>query len=784
MKNIYNLSYLIIISFILTYEPLTIYGTVVDENNNPIEYVFVSSDTDQYYTDSDGKFILLYKLNDEIMFNKIGYSDYLITLKDTNSDLDIILVKENLKLNEITITEMIGNVKSQESSNDIQTLTEYDFKPGDIHFQDVISKIPNIDYAGGSSRPRYFQIRGIGERSQYAGEGGPNYYVATILDDIDLSGIGMPLFLDDINQIEVYQGPQSFSYGHNAMAGLINVKTKDPDKLNDNNLKLKMGTDELLQYSYYRNFKPLLNNKIFTNLFLFKSSQNGYMYNTYLSDYKNNKSETFQKIKFIFKPNESIKSKLTLINSNLDNGYDMWTPDNNTDTTYSNQPGRDSQELFALSLKNQILKDNFKIIHISNFLESNMKHSYDSDWGNDDFWSNDPYNVEYWSYEYYQDELRKRNMSSHEIRFIFNIDDNFKNALGFYTKDLNEKDNANGWILGGEDVALKAKFINTSNAIYNETKYLINNFTLSGNFRFEEVRLDYNSIHYHEEYIDYDYYNPIFDTTYVNTKYDDTLMGSKIALLYTIDNTKNIYLNLSKGFKAGGINQNPRLSDDNRLYKPEYNQNIDFGYKFKNIQTSLNINFFYMNRTDLQVSLSSQQDSNNPNSFYFYTSNASNGNNYGLTLNYKNVSNSNFEVYANVGILKTQIDSYTYFNDESTPIVFEERDAAHAPLYTISYGFTKYYGSLCIGADIHSKDKFYFSDSHNMQSKVYTISDLHINYSINENTNLSLWSKNIFNTTYSNRGFFFGVEPPNYEDKLYLSYGDPFTIGLTINYKF
>ena len=71
-----------------------------------------------------------------------------------------------------------------------------------------------------------------------------------------------------------------------------------------------------------------------------------------------------------------------------------------------------------------------------------------------------------------------------------------------------------------------------------------------------------------------------------------------------------------------------------------------------------------------------------------------------------------------------------------------------------------------------------------MQSKAYTIADLHINYNINENTNLSLWSKNIFNTTYSNRGFFFGVEPPNYEDKLYLSYGEPFTIGLTINYKF
>ena len=50
--------------------------------------------------------------------------------------------------------------------------------------------------------------------------------------------------------------------------------------------------------------------------------------------------------------------------------------------------------------------------------------------------------------------------------------------------------------------------------------------------------------------------------------------------------------------------------------------------------------------------------------------------------------------------------------------------------------------------------------------------------------NVSLWTNNIFNTTYTVRGFYFGLEPPTYEDKLYLSYGDPFTIGLSVNYKF
>ena len=62
------------------------------------------------------------------------------------------------------------------------------------HFDDVIRKVPNLNYAGGTSRQRFFQIRGIGERSQYAGEGGPMYYVGTVIDNIDLSGMGMGIF--------------------------------------------------------------------------------------------------------------------------------------------------------------------------------------------------------------------------------------------------------------------------------------------------------------------------------------------------------------------------------------------------------------------------------------------------------------------------------------------------------------------------------------------------------------------------------------------------------------
>ena len=69
------------------------------------------------------------------------------------------------------------------------------------HFEDIINSTPILNYSAGTSRPRYFQIRGIGELSQFSGEGAPHFYVSTIIDNIDFSGIGGIGLLEDIKLI-------------------------------------------------------------------------------------------------------------------------------------------------------------------------------------------------------------------------------------------------------------------------------------------------------------------------------------------------------------------------------------------------------------------------------------------------------------------------------------------------------------------------------------------------------------------------------------------------------
>src|ERR1700761_4348181 len=134
---------------------------------------------------------------------------------------------DNQPLDEIVVTATLRSVPLEELPGSASVLTETALRDaGQQHFEDVLPLVPNLNWAGDTSRPRYFQIRGIGELQQY--QGAPNPSVGFLIDDVDFSGLGSAATLFDIDRIEVLRGPQGTLYGANALAGLIYVRRAEP----------------------------------------------------------------------------------------------------------------------------------------------------------------------------------------------------------------------------------------------------------------------------------------------------------------------------------------------------------------------------------------------------------------------------------------------------------------------------------------------------------------------------------------------------------------------------
>ena len=109
------------------------------------------------------------------------------------------------QLDEIVVTATLRSVSLEELPGSVSVLTSAALRDaGQQHFEDVLPLVPNLNWAGDTSRPRYFQIRGIGELQQY--QGAPNPSVGFLIDDIDFSGLGSAATLFDVDRIEVLRG--------------------------------------------------------------------------------------------------------------------------------------------------------------------------------------------------------------------------------------------------------------------------------------------------------------------------------------------------------------------------------------------------------------------------------------------------------------------------------------------------------------------------------------------------------------------------------------------------
>lgn len=644
---------------------------------------------------------------------------------------------------------------------------------GAQHFEDLLNSIANFNWSGGSSRAKYFQIRGVGEQEEY--QGAPNSSVGYIIDDIDMSGLGMVASMYDLQQVEVLRGPQGTRYGANALAGLIYLKSNDPTAMFEHGAEVSLGDDQLRTFSGFSSGPLTDSGTLLYRISVQQHQQNGYRDNLYTGhDDSNSRDELNTRLKLRWYASDSLTVDFNLMHANFDNGYDAWTLDNNGFDTLTDAPGVDKQRTTGSSLKITYSGyDTFELVSLTSMAQTDTHHGYDGDWANPDYWHARVCDAAPCEYDYTWDKVGDRQTVSQEFRLsstdagkLFNGSTDW--LLGVYGMKLDE-DNHTAEVYNGWPEALVADYNATNMALFGQLDSdLGDDYALSVGLRVERRESDYQ-----------DSAGDGFDPS-------ETMWGGHLALSKALSDDHQTYIRIARGYKAGGFNMSlPAELSDKKEYQAETLYNYELGLKSTWLEgdVSTNVSVFYMDRRDQQVA-ASQQNPAEPQKFILYTENASNSYNYGAEFEGRWYTSDNLTLYATLGWLETAYGDYQYQNKYGELVDLSDRELAHSPNFTHSLGAT-YRSDNGWFANLTSsgKSEFYYSDSNESKSEPYTIFNARIGYET-EVWSAYLWGRNLFDEQYGVRGFYFGNEPDlGWADKQYIRYGDPRQLGLTLKVK-
>jgi len=678
-------------------------------------------------------------------------------------------------LSEIIIKAEFRDINIMDSANSVTVIDTRDFERRDAeHIEQVLNLAPNVNFSSGSSRGKFFQIRGIGERSQFVEPINPS--VGLYIDGIDFSGLGGAATTLDIKQIEIFKGPQGTSYGANAMAGLIDMRSNDPSKKFQGSIDSSIGEYEK------RIVSTTLSGPITSDLgyrfSMQRSKRDGYTDNDFLGrDDTNGIDEQTLRLKLNLQAYEYLNFSFSGLYFDADNGYDAFSLDN-TRNTLSDQPGHDRQETIAFSLESTWTKNKeFDVISLFSHSSSDLEYGFDEDWSYNSICSD--YSCGYDAYESFDNYIREKKTTTIDFRLLSKAEslifvDQPDWVTGIYFKDQ-EESLLREWTF---DADFESVFDTKNFAIYGQLGTQLNDkLRLTSGLRLEYRQGAYSG------------------SSSFNYDTGERLWGGKIGLEYLMTDDIMIYSLVSRGYKAGGVNSSSSLDLKNRSFDTEYLWNYETGIKADWLDGTLNsqLAIFYQDRRKMQVKQSLVDCSGQGAcTFTDYIENAKKGANYGAEMEFRWIALDDVDLYGSLGLLRATFKDYKSYSHvdvdkyaaNPSPKDLSGHKQAYAPSYQFAFGADIYLtNNITMGIELEGKEEFSLSPRHNARSNRYELLNSYLNYRFGK-WSFSLWGRNLNDRDVIVRGFgAFGNDPrKNYALEPYYQYGEPRVIGATAKY--
>lgn len=494
--------------------------------------------------------------------------------------------------------------------------------------------------------------------------------------------------LYDVEQVEVYRGPQSTLSGRAATAGAIYIKTKDPVFDQEGEISGTVGTDNLVGTAFMVN-TPALDDQVAIRIAgAFEQHKTDISYPSWegydrIGDLKRD-TNYFIRGKVLIAPSEMPDTRALLsysfshdspIDREIGSGADFDREDNRGDyyrypawkevrTTRVHNAGlevthdfSDQLRLTSLTGLHHSITDRPSInegtpgeinvgygTQYDTLATQEMRLNYDGDrWK----WVGGLYG----SYQYY-DTLVHTTL-----------------APGYYeTREKQDRETVNLAAFGEATYEFAPSW----------------HFTLGG--RVDYTRVDATIVSYSNNFgVISERENP--------AQFDEINFVPKIGLSKDLAEGHTLGLTYSQGFRTGGYYINYR-SLEAAYYDPEKSQNYELSYKgrFLGDQLTLNANLFYTKYTDQQIEVRPD-----PNDYaYRETSNAASSRAWGFEVEPTWQVNDRFSMFASIGYLNTkfiEFDHASYGDLSGQP--FPE-----APEWTIGLGGRyEFDNGFYVGAD-------------------------------------------------------------------------------------
>ncbi|KIX15290.1 TonB-dependent receptor [Dethiosulfatarculus sandiegensis] len=560
------------------------------------------------------------------------------------------------------------------------------------------------------------------------------------VDEIPIAstlGFAAESFLD-IERIEVLRGPQGTLYGKNTEVGAINIITRLPDNQYRGKAMTNLGINA--QSAAFNLSGPIMQDKLYFGISGQCRREKGFIEHTITGDEVDDRENFYGKGQLRWTPRDDLEVRFIMSHIKYDDGaYRMgpnpgWWSGSLPSVPGDRKVSSDHEGYSKSKETSQALKISYDINEALSLTSTTTHRVFNDVRGAD---------IDLTSLDFlWRDFDSEYRTITEELRLNYDAD-RFKWLFGLYydKNDYDIKERAKSYPRN-QDVD------GYSYALFGQvTVPLTSRLSVIGGLRYEYQKTDFTDNNTGSK---------------LDGSWDD--ISPKLALEYQFNSEVMGYASVAKGFRSGGINY--KWYDPAKItYDSEKLWSYEVGVKSQLLDNRLLLNgaVYRMDIQDMQV-----YDGYPP--MRLDISNSAQAVGHGFELEMQALITKNLALDAGFGYSKVEFEDFT-----EGGVSYDGNKSPYAPEYTFNIGAQyRAENGFYTRIDMVGYGKMYLDKTNTYSRDPYTLVNAKIGYEM-ENLDIYLYGKNLFDTRYDTEGYYGGM---------FILYGEPREVGITLSYRF